>query len=62
MKHAKPESPLERADRMIAELQDDGIRAGKRRSDWFTKTVYNTRSLDAYTRTFFERLFAEAIK
>ncbi|WJZ27871.1 hypothetical protein MOMMJLID_CDS0063 [Arthrobacter phage 1191A] len=31
MNHAKPETPLERADRMIGELQDDGIRAGKRR-------------------------------
>ncbi|MGP5048751.1 hypothetical protein [Glutamicibacter ardleyensis] len=62
MNHAKPETPLERADRMIAELQDDGIRAGKRRSDWFTQTGYNTRSLDSYTRTFFDRLFAQASK
>ena len=62
MNHAKPETPLERADRLIWELQDDGIRAGKRRSDWFTQTGYNTRLLDAHTRTFFERLFAQATK
>lgn len=32
MKHVKPETPLERADRMIAELQDDGERNGQHRA------------------------------
>ena len=33
MKHAKPETPLERADRLIGELQDDGERNGQHRPD-----------------------------
>lgn len=57
MNHAKPETPLERADRLIAELADDGERQGLHRTDMayveinMDSTAFNEALANAYINT-----------
>lgn len=57
MKHAKQELPLEKADRLIGELQDDGERQGLHRTDAayveinMDFTAFNEALANAYINT-----------